>query len=79
MPGRLLPKDGPKNPVLRNPILSKRDEALFTVVFLVSSAIKPAPRLCWLLSGGIVANINQPKSVGHSFSIIEMKQRSATT
>src|SRR6059058_5166895 len=27
------------------------------------------------LSGGIVAKINQPKSVGHAFSIIEVKKR----
>ena len=57
------------------------DEALSTVAFLVRLAIEPAPSVVLAPNGGIVAKINQPKSVGHSFSIIEMKKRdsSATT
>ncbi len=39
-------------------------------------AIEPLilPRLRWFLSGGIVAKINQPESVGHSFGIVEVKK-----
>ena len=54
------------------------DEAHSKVAFLVSLAIEPAPRLCLLLSGGIMAKINQPKAVGHSFRIIEMKKRGSS-
>ena len=37
--------------------------------------------MCLLSSGGIVAKINEPKPIGHTFSVVEMKKsnRSATT
>jgi len=44
-------------------------------------AIEPLtlPQLCRFLSGGIVAKINQPKSVGQPFGIVEVKKRDCST
>ena len=47
-----------------------------SIALLQTPGDRTAPaRLCWFLPGWIVANINQPKSVGYPFSIVEVKKR----
>ena len=76
-PAALTSENGPKMAQVVYPPLK-----ILSIALLQTPGDRTAPaRLRWFLSGGIVAKINQPKSVGHPFSIVEVKKsdRCATT
>lgn len=60
-------------------LLEPIDETLATIAFWSAWQSNRPLSCAGFLSGGIMAKINQPKAVGYSVSIIEMKKSDSST